>query len=351
MNETAHRRRKRRQLVVPDDQHLQRFELRNGVRKLLRMMGEEEKPQTVHTCQGTTPRVPPSESETKEPNERGSPRDTGISNSGARREWQETRTACYPLNKVSSNGLAKQTAIRGVEDEYLLRNRLQTVVAQIQYFQRRNRKARNTVNGVQHIVIQKEHLRFRNVIAGDVVTNQLNRSLQLGSSFTWVSPPFPTVDWTKERCVHPSDLWEFEGFHDDHEQWTFLWMGKSHWGNPKCSHSNHFTSFSHLPSYTRFCQMLRVFIRSFSSKSPEFYAAAMQKHQLFATIDKEAITARQWMRCREMSLTKLLRNPSLRQIPLSRSFSSGGIWGKTTFTSTRITPMCLVWPTILCSSL
>ena len=42
MNETAHRRRKRRQLVVPDDQHLQRFELRNGVRKLLRMMGEEE---------------------------------------------------------------------------------------------------------------------------------------------------------------------------------------------------------------------------------------------------------------------------------------------------------------------
>lgn len=85
---------------------------------------------------------------------------------------------------MSSNGLAKQTAIRGVEDEYLLRNRLQTVVAQIQYFQRRNRKARNTVNGVQHIVIQKEHLRFCNVIAGDVVTNQLNRSFQLGSSFT-----------------------------------------------------------------------------------------------------------------------------------------------------------------------
>lgn len=74
MNETAHRRRKRRQLIVPDDQHLQRFELRNGVRKLLRMMGEEEKPQTVHTCQGTTPRVPPSESETKEPS-KGVPRE------------------------------------------------------------------------------------------------------------------------------------------------------------------------------------------------------------------------------------------------------------------------------------
>ena len=37
--------------------------------------------------------------------------------------------------------------------------------------------------------------------------------------------------------------------------------------------------------------MLRILARSFSSKTPEFYAAAMQKHQLFATIDKEAISA------------------------------------------------------------
>lgn len=86
MNETAHGRRKRRQLVVPDDQHLQGFELRNGIRKLLRMMHDGERPQSVHTCQGTTLRVPPNESETKEPSERDFPRDTGISNSRARRE-------------------------------------------------------------------------------------------------------------------------------------------------------------------------------------------------------------------------------------------------------------------------
>lgn len=48
-------------------------------------------------------------------------------------------------------------------------------------------------------------------------------------------------------------------------------------------------TFNHTP---RFKPMLRVFVRSFSSKTPEFYAAAMQKHQLFATIDKEAITTR-----------------------------------------------------------
>ena len=84
---------------------------------------------------------------------------------------------------MSSSGQVTQTAIRGIEDEYLLGKRLQTVVAPIQQLQWRDRKARNTVNGVEDIVIQQEHLRFRNVVAGDVVTNQLNRSLQLGSSF------------------------------------------------------------------------------------------------------------------------------------------------------------------------
>lgn len=48
-------------------------------------------------------------------------------------------------------------------------------------------------------------------------------------------------------------------------------------------------AFNHTPCSHR---MLCVLVRSFSSKTPEFYAAAMQKHQLFATIDKEAIPAR-----------------------------------------------------------
>ena len=83
---------------------------------------------------------------------------------------------------MSSDGRGKQTASRGVGNGYLLGNGLQTVVAEVQQFQRGDRKARNPLDGVKDVVIQKEHLRLRNVLVRDVVANELNRAFQLGSS-------------------------------------------------------------------------------------------------------------------------------------------------------------------------
>lgn len=83
---------------------------------------------------------------------------------------------------MSSNGLVKQTTTGEIENGYLLRNGLQTVVAEVQQFQWRDRKTRNAVDGVKDVVIQKEHLRFRNILIRDIVANELNRAFQLRSS-------------------------------------------------------------------------------------------------------------------------------------------------------------------------